>query len=157
LIRELKSAGKTVFFSSHIISDVEALCDRVVMVHKGRKVAEGAVDELMGSETLSVELVFHPVPPAEWLSGSGLPPGEGGVQGNTFVLMAKDYEEANRRIEAFRRVGSLVRSCIPIKRRLEDIYVREVAGQEADDALRSSYKRDESGRVGPESAGKRGE
>jgi ABC-2 type transport system ATP-binding protein len=128
LIRELKSAGKTVFFSSHIISDVEALCDRVVMIHKGRKVAEGAVDELMGSETLSVELVFHPVPPTEWLSEKGPPPGDGGVQGNTFVLMAKDYEEANRWIEAFRRAGSLVRSCLPIKRRLEDIYVEQVGG-----------------------------
>ena len=40
LIRDLKAAGKTVLFSSHILSDVEALCDRVIMLHKGRKVAE---------------------------------------------------------------------------------------------------------------------
>jgi ABC-2 type transport system ATP-binding protein len=149
LIRELKAAGKTVFFSSHIISDVEALCDRVVMVHRGRKVAEGAVDDLMGSETLSVELVFHPVPPAEWLSNAGPPPGAGGIQGNTFVLMAKDYEEANRWIEAFRRAGSSLRSCLPIKRRLEDVYVKEVAGGAADDVLRSLFRRDGSGRIGP--------
>ncbi len=48
LIREMKSSGKTVFFSSHIISDVEALCDRVIMLHRGRKVAEGTVEELVG-------------------------------------------------------------------------------------------------------------
>src|SRR4030067_847111 len=45
LILELKASGKTVFFSSHITSDVEALCDRVIILLKGRKVAEGRVEE----------------------------------------------------------------------------------------------------------------
>ncbi len=157
LIRELKAAGKTVLFSSHIISDVEALCDRVIMIHQGRKVAEGAVDDLMGSETLSVELVFHPVPPAPWLSEAGLPPGAGGIQGNTFVLMAKDHEEANRWIEAFRRGGSSLRSCLPIKRRLEDIYVREMAGEAAGDALRNSFRREVRRRIGSGRGGTLGE
>lgn len=157
LIRDLKAAGKTVFFSSHIISDVEALCDRVVMIHKGRKVAEDAVDELMGSEILSVELVFHPVPPPEWLSEAGPPPGEGGIQGNTFVLTAKNYEDANRWIGEFHRARSLVRSCLPVKKRLEDIYVREVAGRDNVDALRGSYRRAGNGPTVPKSEGKHGE
>jgi ABC-2 type transport system ATP-binding protein len=157
LIRELKAAGKTVFFSSHIISDVEALCDRVVMVHKGRKVAEGAVDELMGSEILCVELIFHPVPSEAWVAESGIPPGSGGVQGDTFVLLAKDYEEANRWIEAFRRAGSQLRSCLPIKRRLEDIYVKEVAGPGADEPLRDSFRRTGISQRRDGKEGKRGE
>jgi len=36
--------GEDSVFSSHILSDVEALCDRVIMLHKGRKVAEGRVE-----------------------------------------------------------------------------------------------------------------
>ena len=125
LILEQKAAGKTVFFSSHIISDVEALCDRVVMIHKGRKVAEGSLDGLVGSAGVQyVELLFSPVPPAGWLAAAGLhaaPP-----QGNTFVVRAKDDDEANRWIERFRGAGSLVRSVVPVKRRLEDIYVEHV-------------------------------
>jgi ABC-2 type transport system ATP-binding protein len=129
LIRELKGAGKTVFFSSHILSDVEALCDRVVMIHRGRKIAEGSVEELMGKEGIQyVEVVFSPPPPPGWVSASGLPPESGSVQGDTFVLKARDHEEANHWIGECRRVGSLVTSCIPVKKRLEEIYVQQVGG-----------------------------
>jgi ABC-2 type transport system ATP-binding protein len=127
IIHELKAAGKTVFFSSHIISDVEALCDRVIMIDRGRKVAEGTVEELMGTGGIQyVEIVFSPPPEPAWLSSAGLSPGAGVIQGNTFVLKAGDETEANRRIEEFRRAGSLVRSCVPVKRRLEEIYVERM-------------------------------
>jgi ABC-2 type transport system ATP-binding protein len=129
IIHELKAAGKTVFFSSHIISDVEALCDRVIMIDRGRKVAEGTVEELMGKGGIQyIEIVFSPPPEPEWLSSIGLSPGAGIRQGNTFVLKAGDEKEANRRIEEFRRAGSLVRSCVPVKRRLEEIYVERMSG-----------------------------
>ncbi|MBI5419769.1 MAG: ABC transporter ATP-binding protein [Deltaproteobacteria bacterium] len=136
LIRELKDAGKTVFFSSHIISDVEALCDRVVMIHKGTKVAEGSVDELMGKEGVQyVEVVFSPLPPPGWASAAGLTRESGSVQGDTFVLKARDHEDANHWIGELRRVGSLVTSCIPVKKRLEEIYVEQVAGNAREDGL----------------------
>jgi len=130
LIREMKTSGKTVFFSSHIISDVEALCDRVIMLDKGVKVAEGAVDDLVGQGGIQyVEIQFSPVPPAKWVGKAGIPEGAVTVQGSAFILRATDSEEANRWIERFREAGSLVRSCIPVKRRLEDIYVEQVGGR----------------------------
>jgi len=134
IIRELKAAGKTVFFSSHIISDVEALCDRVIIIHRGRKVAEGSVEALMGREVQYVEIVFSPPPPPEWISGAGISGGAGFIQGNTFVLRAAGREEASRRISEFRQAGSLVVSCVPVKKRLEEIYVEQVGGgrQEGD-------------------------
>jgi ABC-2 type transport system ATP-binding protein len=142
LIRELKAAGKTIFFSSHIISDVEALCDRVIMLHAGRKVAEGLVEELVGREGVQyVEVVFSPIPPQPWLSSVGLTRNAGTVQGNAFVLRAKDYDEANRWMEKFHAAGSFVRSCVPAKKRLEDIYVEQVAGSEAETALKRSFRR----------------
>jgi ABC-2 type transport system ATP-binding protein len=135
LILELKASGKTVFFSSHIISDVEALCDRVIILLKGRKVAEGKVEELVGGEGIQyVELFFSPVPDEDCLSRLGVPPEGATVRGNAFVLRAKDFEEANRWIERFREAGSLVRSCIPVKKHLEDIYVEQVAGRERNGA-----------------------
>jgi len=127
LIRELKASGKTVFFSSHIISDVEALCDRVVMLYKGRKVAEGTVEEMVGTGGVRfVEVVFSPVPAAEWFSRAGIPGGAFTIQGDSVVLRAADHEEANRWIERFRDSGSQVRYFVPVKRRLEDIYVERM-------------------------------
>ena len=135
LILELKASGKTVFFSSHIISDVEALCDRVIILLKGRKVAEGSVEELVGREGIQyVELLFSPVPDEGSLFRLGVPPGASTIRGSVFVLRAKDYDEANRWIGKFREAGSLVRSCTPVKRHLEDIYVEQVAGRERGDA-----------------------
>jgi len=45
-INEARTAGKTVIFSSHIMSQVEKLCDRVAIIHRGRIIAEGTVAEL---------------------------------------------------------------------------------------------------------------
>jgi len=49
LILGLKEQGKTVFFNTHILSDVEAICDRVAILVKGNLVASGSLDELLGS------------------------------------------------------------------------------------------------------------
>jgi sodium transport system ATP-binding protein len=46
VIRELKEEGKTILFSSHIMSEVEKLCDRIGILHRGRLLALGRLDEL---------------------------------------------------------------------------------------------------------------
>src|ERR1041385_758892 len=46
LIQSLKDAGRTIFFSSHILSDAEALCDRVAVIHKGEWRGIGVMSEL---------------------------------------------------------------------------------------------------------------
>jgi len=126
IIRDLKAAGKTVFFSSHIISDVEALCDRVVMLDKGRKVAEGRVEELIGAEMLYVELVVSPAPTPEFLATAGIPSGAGHAQGDLLVLRASGNPEANRWMADLINEGFSVLSCVPMKRRLEDIFLERV-------------------------------
>ncbi len=49
LIEELRRDGKTVFFSSHELSEAERVCDHVAILAQGRVVAEGSVDELVAS------------------------------------------------------------------------------------------------------------
>ncbi|HUT78619.1 MAG TPA: ABC transporter ATP-binding protein, partial [Polyangia bacterium] len=51
LIEQRHRAGVTIVFSSHILSDVERLCHRVVILHQGRKVADGTLGELVGPHT----------------------------------------------------------------------------------------------------------
>src|SRR5919204_5711815 len=59
LIEQLKHEGKTVFFSTHILSDAEALCDRVAILNRGELRGVGAVADLTSSVHGRVELVWH--------------------------------------------------------------------------------------------------
>jgi sodium transport system ATP-binding protein len=45
-IEEMRAAGKTIIFSTHIMSEVERLCDRIIVIHEGALQAEGTVDEI---------------------------------------------------------------------------------------------------------------
>ena len=58
LILELKQRGKTIFFSSHILADVEDLCNRIVIIDHGEIVLEGTVPEVTKKKTISLEQVF---------------------------------------------------------------------------------------------------
>lgn len=59
LIQELKDQGKTIFFSTHILSDAEALCDRVAVIHKGELRGVGVVEELKSESADKSEVVWQ--------------------------------------------------------------------------------------------------
>ena len=60
---EARQAGQTVFLSSHILSEVEALCDRVGILRQGRLVEMGALAEMRHLSALTVEATFEGIPP----------------------------------------------------------------------------------------------
>jgi ABC-2 type transport system ATP-binding protein len=62
-VLEAKAAGQTVFLSSHILSEVEALCDRVAILRSGRLVEVGTLTEMRHLSALSVEATFSTTPP----------------------------------------------------------------------------------------------
>jgi ABC-2 type transport system ATP-binding protein len=59
LIEQLKQEGRTVFFSTHILSDAEALCDRVAIIHKGELRGVGAVADLTSTVQGKVEVIWQ--------------------------------------------------------------------------------------------------
>ncbi len=57
IIEDLKSQGKTVFFSSHELSEVERICDRVILINSGRIIAQDRTESLL-AEGVSLEQLF---------------------------------------------------------------------------------------------------
>ena len=69
-VREAKERGQTVFLSSHILSEVEALCDRIGILRDGRLVDEGSLAELRHLSAQTVEVTFSgPAPDLSALPG----------------------------------------------------------------------------------------
>src|ERR1022692_1209946 len=62
-VQEARDAGQTVFLSSHIMSEVEALCDRVAILREGRLIEMGTLEDLRHLSALSVQVTFDRVPP----------------------------------------------------------------------------------------------
>jgi ABC-2 type transport system ATP-binding protein len=62
-VHEARDAGQTVFLSSHILSEVEALCDRIGILREGRLVEIGTLEAMRHLSALTVEMVFDVAPP----------------------------------------------------------------------------------------------
>ena len=64
MILQLKAAGKTVFFSTHILSDAEALCDRIAILNRGQLVGVGQISELLRRQAGYDAVIECPSPEA---------------------------------------------------------------------------------------------
>jgi ABC-2 type transport system ATP-binding protein len=70
ILDELRAAGRTIFFSSHILSEVERVCDRVAIVRGGRLVAFEEIPALLARRKRNVEMrLAGPPPPLEGVPG----------------------------------------------------------------------------------------
>jgi len=74
VIRELRDEGKTILFSSHIMSEVEKLCDRIAVIHRGRLLALGTLDALRArtGEHYLEDIFIHFVTQAEGMADATL-------------------------------------------------------------------------------------
>ena len=58
IIQRLKNEGKTVFFSSHELGEVETVCDRVAVINEGELMVEGSVSDLVQKYQMNLEQIF---------------------------------------------------------------------------------------------------
>lgn len=130
LIQGLKAQGKTVFLNSHLLSEVEAVCDRVAVIKGGRVIAEGRLEELL-APALEIELRLGMDPAAREailaaLAGGGHPPilTEEAGDGTALVrLTAGSRDDIPRVVEAVVRAGGRVYEARPTHRSLEDLFM----------------------------------
>jgi ABC-2 type transport system ATP-binding protein len=122
LIAELKSEGKTVFFSTHILSDAEALCDRVAIIHLGLLRGVGAVEELTAAAWSQVEVVWAgtAVPASVKALGADCH-----VAGDTVrAVFAAQKQDAL--LEVLRRERLRLISLTPVRMSLEDYFLTQL-------------------------------
>ena len=122
LMEQLKHEGKTVFFSTHILSDAEALCDRVAIIHKGELRGVGAVEDLTSSVQGKVEVIWQgsQVPPAMKALGA-----ECHVTGDR-VRAIIDENQQDAVIDILRRERQRLIAITPVRTSLEAYFVEKL-------------------------------
>jgi ABC-2 type transport system ATP-binding protein len=125
LILQLRDAGKTIFFTSHILADAELICDQAAIILGGRIVEHGYLGELLGQEVEGVDLVVEGI--GEPLHADLAAMARRSVaQGSRFLFELADESEAEKALDLVRSAGGRVRSLVPRRRRLEDVLLRYV-------------------------------
>ena len=124
IILAQRKAGKTLIFTSHVLSDVEMLCDHISIVHKGQVVANGTLDQLLRREVRRVRVDLAAVTPAlrEILVSSGHALRD--VEGHTHVTI-EGVHGVRSVLEAALAHGAEVAEVEPERETLEDLFVRK--------------------------------
>jgi ABC-2 type transport system ATP-binding protein len=122
LMEQLKQEGKTVFFSTHILSDAEALCDRVAIIHKGELRGVGAVEELTSSVQGKVEVIWQGTHVPASMKSLGA---ECHVTGDTVrAVLSENQQDAA--IDALRREHIRLIAITPLRTSLEAYFVEKL-------------------------------
>ena len=122
LMEQLKHEGKTVFFSTHILSDAEALCDRVAIIHKGELRGVGAVEELTSSVQGKVEVIWLGTQVPASIKALGA---ECHVTGDR-VRAIIDENQQDTVIDTLRRERQRLIAVIPVRTSLEAYFVEKL-------------------------------
>ena len=124
LILRLKAQGKTVFLSSHQLSDVEMVCDRVAIIDRGRLVKMGTMEELLhiGRTVITFSGAGQPAIDAVKSLAAECQP-----EGNLLRVYVDAEEGITRVLEAAQGKAHLV-SVVPQRQTLEDLFVQIVRG-----------------------------
>ncbi len=123
IIEEEKTKGRTVFFSTHILSDVEALCDRVCILRKGRVVVSGVLGELLDAKARISEITITP-PNAELraaLENMGLAPRQ---VADALIVDVEGEARAREVLASALERGVTIQSVTPKRETLESLFVR---------------------------------
>lgn len=129
LMRYLKAEGHTVFLNSHLLSEVEMVCDRVAIIDKGRVIATGVLRDLLAA-ALEVEIEAEGVAPAALEELRGMSQSVERVDGR-LVLRLRDRESIPGVAEALLRHGGRLYSLSRRRGSLEDLFLRVVEQEES--------------------------
>ncbi|MEO0072245.1 MAG: ABC transporter ATP-binding protein [candidate division WOR-3 bacterium] len=126
IILNLKAQGKTIFFSTHILADVELICSRVGIILNGRLINSGRLDEILLSEIEGFELIVKGLAPkmvkvVERFASKVIASAE-----ETYLEIVNEAD-LERVLAIVREVGGKLISLQPKKKTLEDHFINQIA------------------------------
>ena len=128
LIVELREKGTTVFMSTHILSDIEALCDNVAILRGGKLAATGNLDELL---TNSGEMQIYEITvkgiPAQVLQNetANISGATVSTKPNGATIQVTDEKDIDKVLPIIRNGGGSLISVQPVRQSLEELFVKE--------------------------------
>jgi ABC-2 type transport system ATP-binding protein len=121
LLKSLGEGGTTILLSSHQLSEIEEICDGVVIIHRGREIASGGLDELLRSKDEFEVVLEKPLQvPVAGLPASASWPDAGGTR-----LLVK-REDLNEALNALLREGASIAEVRQRRMTLEDYFLEKV-------------------------------
>jgi ABC-2 type transport system ATP-binding protein len=124
-VGEAKERGQTILLSSHILSEVEAVCDRVGILRRGRLVDEGTLEQLRHLGAQTVEVAFAGAPPE-------LPqmPGIHVERAGPNALRIEVLEDVGRLVQALAATGATIETLTSREPTLEEIFLHHYDGSD---------------------------
>lgn len=122
IILQLKDAGKTIFFSTHILSDVEMICDRVAIIVEGKVISQGKISDLVEEKIDFFEIAFSDISEknvsrlGECLS----------VRDDRCLIKVASYQKMIKALQFIEKNKGKILSVNPQKMSLEDIFIKKL-------------------------------
>ena len=161
IVKHLREEGKTVFINSHLLSELEVVCDRVAILVRGELARQGTIGELALDRT-RYTMELEPGGDEENAAADGVGPGAGGEAGGEgggdvggamarplsggakvvvgergeLIASTGDARQASELLDRARAAGRTVRSFRPVTPTLEDLFIEIVRERESQRASR---------------------
>ncbi len=126
IVRALRARGTTVFLNSHLLSEVEQVCDRVAVVDHGRVIAQGTLVDLLRGDAVHVRATGLSEDARARLARSGFP-----LEGDGDRLLARGVaaDRVPDLVEALVRAGARVHEVAPAHESLEERFLALIGGE----------------------------
>ena len=128
VIVRIRNEGKTVFLCSHLLKEMEPLCDNIAILNRGRLVKVGSVDELLAGPEGWYRLRAANVP-EKTIKDLGSFASEVTEEGTEVEAIFSDQKLAAQAVQAIVDAGGTIRELTPMRHSLEEVFISAVGGE----------------------------
>ena len=128
LLVELRGEGRAIFLNSHLLSELEMVCNRVAIMVKGKVTMQGTIDSLT-KDSRRYEITLEKTPPA-WASECC-----DEIQNKMMIVHGDDPIAIQPMLDRLRADNCVIRSVTPVRENLEDLFMRAVDNTDSPGAM----------------------